>query len=402
MQIKNISDIINNNVKYCANIKEGCFIMNEPNEVKKRLKKLSSGDLSIFCFQLSLILKAGIPLNEGLQTLGDESGDLTEAKQKIGGMLGKTVREMASVVELGDPLSLAMKKNGVFTDYVVNMVEIGEGTGKLDNVLESLGDYYERDQYIKAKIRNSLMYPVLLFIIMSAVIVLLVTNVFPILDNMLDTMGAGQTETELSSAEPDEAQKAKDKFENSLAVGKVSMFVILGIAALSVLIALFVKTGPGKNMVSVFAAGFPLTKNINKKIAASRFANAMAMTLSSGMDIDTALKMSVNLIDNAVYKRKFGECVKEIEQGGSFSGAIGKTGAFSGMYIKFIEIGQKTGTVDSVMKKISDICDGEADTSLTNATSFIEPLLVGILSIIIGVILISVMIPLIDLMANIM
>jgi len=71
------------------------------------------------------------------------------------------------------------------------------------------------------------------------------------------------------------------------------------------------------------------------------------------------------------------------------------------MYVKFIEIGQKTGTVDAVMKKISDICDGEADTSLSNATSFIEPLLVGVLSIIIGVILISVMLPLVQVMSSI-
>ena len=80
--------------------------------IKKRMKKLSSGDLSIFCFQLSLILKAGIPLNDGLSTLGEE-GMAAESKQKIRGILGRTVREMASNAELGDPLSIAMRKAGV-------------------------------------------------------------------------------------------------------------------------------------------------------------------------------------------------------------------------------------------------------------------------------------------------
>ena len=360
-------------------------------EVKQRLKKLSSGDLSIFCFQLSLIMKAGIPLNEGLNTLGDETLSSADAKQKIRGILGKTVRNMASAVEIGDPLSFAMKKEGVFPDYVVNMVEIGEGTGRLDNVLEALGDYYERDQYIKTKIRNSLMYPVFLFIIMSVVIILLVSRVFPIFSKMLEQMG-GSTSNTLEGAAA---------FANSLAAGEYTMYVILGLAVIAAFLALFSKTKPGKNMVSWFGANFPLTKNINKKIAASRFANAMSMTLSSGMDINSALTMSVNLIDNDIFRKKFGESIKEIENGESFSKAIGKTGAFSGMYIKFIEIGQKTGTIDSVMKKISDICDGEADTALGNATSFIEPLLVGILSIIIGIILISVMIPLVQVMSNI-
>jgi len=362
----------------------------EEKEVKQRLKKLSSGDLSIFCFQLSLILKAGIPLNEGLNTLGEETTNI-ESKQKIRGILGKTVRNMASAVEIGDPLSYAMKKEGVFPDYVISMIEIGEGTGKLDNVLEALGDYYERDQYIKTKIRNSMMYPIFLFIIMSVVIILLVSQVFPIFSRMLDQMGGSASN----------ALEGAAAFANSLVAGEYTMYVILGLAAIALIIAVFSKTKPGKKMIGWVGATFPLTKNINKKIAASRFANAMSMTLSSGMDINSALNMSVNLIDNEIFKSKFSNCINDIEKGESFSKAIGKTGAFSGMYIKFIEIGQKTGTVDSVMKKISDICDGEADTALNNATSFIEPLLVGILSIVIGIILISVMIPLVQVMSNI-
>jgi type IV pilus assembly protein PilC len=161
------------------------------------------------------------------------------------------------------------------------------------------------------------------------------------------------------------------------------------------------KTKPGRNFAASFAAVFPLTKNISKKIAASRFTNAMSMTLSSGMEIESALEMAVNLIDNPVYKKKFAESAEKIAGGVSFPEAIAKTGAFPGMYVKFIEIGQKTGTVDTVMKKISDMCDAEADESLSNATSFIEPLLVGILSVIIGVILVSVMIPLVQVMSSI-
>lgn len=365
--------------------------MGENKEAKQRVKKLSSGDLSVFCFQLSLILKAGIPLNEGLNTLGDETFEMVESKQKIKGILGKTVRNMAASVEIGNPLSLAMKNEGVFPGYVVSMAEIGEGTGKLDNVLEALGDYYERDQYVKTKIRNSMMYPVFLFIIMSAVVVLLVSRVFPIFSDMIESMGGSLSES----------QQAVSAFAGSLAAGTYTMYIILALAALAVIVALLAKTKPGKVFMGHIAAVFPLTKNINKKIAASRFANAMSMTLASGMDVNSALNMSVNLIENSVFKNKFAACAKEIEAGEPFSKAIGKTGAFSGMYVKFIEIGQKTGTADAVMKKIADICDGEADTSLNNATSFIEPLLVGILSVIIGIILISVMIPLVQVMSNI-
>lgn len=358
---------------------------------QKILRTLSSGDLSIFCLQLSLILKAGIPLHEGLSTLGDKNNKLIESKQKIRGVLGKAVDMMSDMVELGEPLHSAMKQTGVFPDYVINMVEIGEGTGKLDNVLESLGEYYEKEQYMKTKIRNSLMYPVFLFIIMSVVIVLLVSRIFPIFKSMLESMGGS-----LSSGE-----EAVAAFAGSLVAGEYTMYIILALSLIFVLIALLLKTKFGKSTGAAFITAFPLTRNINKKISASRFANAMAMTLSSGMDFSSAMHMAINLIDNNTLRHKFETCMKEIDEGESFSKAVAKTDVFSGMYIKFIEIGQKTGSVDSVMKKISDICDTDADTSINNATSVIEPLLVGILSIIIGVILISVMIPLVQVMSSI-
>ena len=235
------------------------------------------------------------------------------------------------------------------------------------------------------------MYPIFLFVIMSVVIVLLVSRVFPIFKSMLESMGGS-----LSAGE-----EAVAAFAGSLAAGEYTMYIILALSVLFIAIALLLKTKAGKSIGAAFIAAFPLTRNINKKVSASRFANAMAMTLSSGMNFSEAMHMAVNLIDNAALRHKFEVCMQEIEAGESFSEAVVKTDVFSGMYIKFIEIGQKTGNVDSVMKKISDICDTDADTSINNATSVVEPLLVGILSIIIGIILISVMIPLVQVMSSI-
>ena len=364
------------------------------------IRKLSSGDIAVFCLQLSLILKAGIPLHEGLAILGDKENtlrgetdlaDFANSTKQIRGILVKAVSKMAAYVEMGETLSSAMKKSGGFHGYVINMVEIGEETGKLDNILESLGDYYERDLYMKAKIRNSLMYPVFLFSIMSVVIVLLVSRIFPIFRNMLESMGGS-----LSAG-----AEAAAVFAGSLAAGEYTMYIILFLTLIIVIIALLSKTRTGKDIGAAVFALFPLTKNISGKIAASRFAGAMALTLSSGMDFSSAMRMAVNIIDAGSLKNNLEYCMSEIESGKSFTKSVAETNIFSSMYIKFMEIGQKTGNLDSVMKKISDICENEADSSLNNATSFIEPLLVGVLSVIIGVILISVMIPLVQVMSNI-
>ena len=379
-------------------------IQKEAQSGKLPVKQLSSGDISVFCLQLSLNLKAGIPLYEGIAVLTNYanenekqynktsySSSFSTSAMEIKGALGKAAKKMADCLETGERLSSAMKKTGIFPGYVINMVDIGEETGNLDSVLESLGEYYEREQYMRAKIRNALLYPVILFIIMSAVIVLLVGRVFPIFKSMLESMGGS-----LSAGE-----EAAAAFAGSLAAGEYTMYIILSLAAASVIIGILSGTTTGRSVGRAFFAAFPLTKNITRKISASRFANAMAMTLSSGMDFNSAMRISVSLIDADALKSKFENCAEEIEAGESFSKAIAKTGIFSGMYIKFIEIGQKTGNVDSVMKKISDICENEADSSIINITSLIEPLLVGVLSVIIGVILVSVMIPLVQVMANI-
>jgi type IV pilus assembly protein PilC len=125
------------------------------------------------------------------------------------------------------------------------------------------------------------------------------------------------------------------------------------------------------------------------------------MTLASGMDMDSVMRYAVSLVEDEAYKAKFQSCLQVIEGGGKLSDAITKTETFSQMHIKLIELAHKTGDIDSVMKRVSELCGDEAEIALNNATSVIEPLLVGILAVVIGTVLISVMFPLVQVMSNI-
>lgn len=364
---------------------------------KKNLKPLPPGDISVFCLQMSLILKAGIPVYEGLNLLCDEKssgeGNISsdETDLKINGRLAKVIGKLSAGVEAGEPLFSALEKSAAFPEYMTNMIQVGEMSGRLDSVLESLGDYYEREQYLKVKIRNALMYPVFLFCIMSAVIFLLIIKVFPIFDSLLKSMGGSLS---------DGAQNITG-FVQSLAASRTVMIILLSIAALAVLLFLFSRTAAGKKMFDRLAYAFPMTKKINESVAAARFSGVIAITVSSGLDINIALEMSAKMVDNEILKKKFVKCLAEMEQGVSFTEAIANTKVYKSMYIKFMEIGQKTGNFDTVMKKISDLCETEADNAIGNATAFIEPLLIGILSVVIGAILISVMLPLVRIMSSI-
>ena len=355
----------------------------------KASRKLNPSEISVFCLQLSLVLKAGMPLYEGIGTLIDEEGN--DDSKKIGGYLAQVIQNVNKEVIAGKSLFSALSETSAFPEYMLSMVEIGEQTGKLDVVLEALSDYYERDSYLKTRIRNALVYPIFLFIIMSAVIILLVGNVFPIFEEMLEGLGG-----ELS-----DAASAASAFASGIAAGKYTMIFMLVITLIVVVVFVMTKTKGGKAVLDKFLASFPLTKKITAKIAASRFSSALAMTLSSGMDTSSALTFASNVVTSNALKEKFSSCCKEIDSGKSFSKSIGKIGIFSDMFIKFIEIGQKTGTTDEVMAKIADMYETETDNSINNVTALIEPILVGALSIVIGIILISVMLPLVSIMSGI-
>jgi len=367
--------------------------INNPGENRKvkNVKPLPPGDISVFCLQLSLILKSGVPVYEGLKILCDEDFKTNEKNLRMNARLAKVIEKLSADVESGAPLYDALLQSAAFPEYMVNMAQVGEISGKLDSVLESLGDYYEREQYLKTKIRNALMYPVFLFCVMSIVIFMLIVRVFPIFDNMLRSMGGSLSES---------AQNLT-AFANSLATSRIVMIILLAVAAAAVLLVLLSRTRAGKKIFGRVAYALPVTRKINEAVAAARFSSVIAITVSSGLDMNVALEMSVKMVENEILKKKFSDCLGDMKNGTSFTQAIANTKIYKLMYIKFMEIGQKTGNIDTVMKKISDLCETEADNSISNATAFIEPLLIGILSVVIGAILISVMLPLVRIMSGI-
>lgn len=348
-------------------------------ETAKR-KPLTSSETAAFCSQIVLLLRAGISLYEGLSLLLEDAED--ENTREI-------LQVMAEAMEQNAPFYAALRRAGVFPAYMVSMAEIGEASGRLEEVMVSLTAYYEREQTIRARIRGAVTYPLLLFAMMSAVVILLAVQVLPMFRQVLEQLGG-----EMPAA-------AQAIMRVGMSAGDIMAWVLPVLLLLILLAALWGRTPSGKAFFGRFCATSVFTRKTASKIAAGRFASAMALMLSSGMDTEAALEMVPAVLENPYLGKKVEECRGLMSQGISFSGAVAKAGIFPALFAKMLHVGFKTGAVDTVLRRLADLYEEEMDEALDRVVTLVEPILIAVLSVVVGVILISVMLPLVGVMSSI-
>lgn len=346
----------------------------------KLKRKLSHLEIASFCDQTALILSAGISPVEGMRIL------LSDTKDKSG---QEIIKQILNSIEVGNHFSEALDSTGVFPDYVVNMVKIGEESGNTDDVMRALADYYDREQTIAESMKSALRYPLIMIGMMLVVIVVLITKVLPIFNQVFIQLGSEIT-----------------GFSRSLLhlgdnLRKYSVVLVIILAIIALLVILGTKTRFGKRITHRFLTVLPLTRGFYEKMASGRFASGMALTLASGMDTYHSLDMVSELVDNPIMKKKIAACKKHIESGDNFSEAVVKADIFSNLYSKMIAVGFRTGNIDLVMNKIADSYDRETNDKIYSIISIIEPTLVITLSLIVGLILLSVILPLMGIMSSI-
>ena len=341
---------------------------------------LSATELSGFCAQMAMLLKAGIAAREGLAIMHD---DISDNDSRL------LLEQLSLRVEEGCPLSAAFEKSGVFPKYVVDMTEIGEQSGRLDEVLESLTAYYEREQSISTSIRNAVTYPLIMLGMMVTVIIVLAVRVMPIFNDVFAQLGA-----EMSAF-------AQGVMSFGNALGRSSTTIVAALAVLIVSVLFLRMTAKGRRYLSLFFARFPLTKRLSMKIAVGRFAGAMALMLQSGLDPDQSLNLAGKLVNHPDLTARIKECQNRVAAGSSFSDGLFSSKIFSGVYARMVSVGFRTGAADTIMRHLSDRSEEEIDAELNTLVSIVEPTLVAVLSVAVGLILLSVMLPLMGIMSTI-
>ena len=338
------------------------------------MKKRMLGNLEIasFCDQLAMVIGAGLPAYEGISILID---DCTDKETR------EILQSIYEPLETGSSFHEALMISGVFPKYVLDMVEVGEMSGNLDDVLRSLHHYYEREESIRQGIKTAVTYPIIMIGIMIAVLFVLITKVLPIFNQIYTELGAGLSGFALAMM--------------NLSRGMNKYFTVIIAVLVVILIAFFILTKT--SLWKKFSQGQKLAMNT----AASRFANCMALALSSGLDTTQGMDLALQLVDNNIMAERIRKCKAMMEEGVSFSNSIQEAGIFRNIYASMITIGYKTGELDQIMGKISEEYENDIDYQINHFIGILEPSLVIILSVMIGLILISFLFPLIGIMSSI-
>ncbi len=341
---------------------------------------LSHYEISVFCRQTTMLLKAGIAPAYGIDILLQDTDD--PRGRALLEKIQAPLREGASYHD-------ALEGSGAFPDYMLNMVSIGEMSGTLDVVMENLAQYYEREDSIRSNLKSALSYPLIMIAMMFVVIIVLITQVLPIFSQVFAQLGTSM-----------------NAFSESLLklgtnLNKYS-FIFVGIIVLIVLLFFyFTKVPSGKKTFMSFASKFGPTRSLYNGIAAGRFASGMALALSSGMDTFNGLDLTLRLVENEEMYAKIKKCKDLIIEGESFPEALGQSAIFTKLYSRMVTVGFQSGSMDSVMRQIAERYQKDTDRRIYSIISVLEPTLVIILSLIVGMILLSVILPLMGIMSSI-
>jgi len=338
----------------------------------RKKNMLTNAELSSFCQQINMIVKAGFPTYYGISLLIDNTTD--EETRKL-------YYQIYEPLEQGAGLYDAISRTGMFPKYMIQMIHVGEKTGHLEDVLDSLQIYYEREAEIRAGIRHAVTYPLIMSFMMLAVILVIITKVVPIFATVYAELGSSLSGT------------AKLLMDISLFLNQHLGVILILFFLFGGSIFIMLRSPHGKSFLE--SKGFALS------LARGRFANCMYLALASGLDTDQGFALAEELVDNSFLEKRIRHGKELIKNGESFSQSLLQSGIFSQIYSSMITIGYKTSAMDNVMLNISKAYEKETDEKLHHFVSLLEPTLIIILSFFIGLILISFLLPLLGIMSSI-
>lgn len=344
-------------------------------------KLLANSEISAFCLGLSLLIHSGVGVGDGLALLAEE-----EAEGDYRDMLKELSRDADNGVSLAD----AVKKTGRFPGYVCGLLEVGEKSGRTEEALSALSRYYEDRARLDHQIKSSLLYPAILLVIMLAVIGVLLVRVLPVFNEVYSYLGASLTGIAGGLL----------SFGKALDAAMPVLCVIL--AAVVILILLFAAVPSFREKVTGAWRRRMGDKGVSRKINTACFAQSLSMGLSSGLPVEEALTLAGSLLDGVpAAKARCDDCKKRLESGESLSAAMKASGALPNAECRILELGLRSGTGDAAMEQIARRLSEESEMALEESVARVEPALVMVTSVLVGIILLAVMLPLMNIMTSI-
>jgi type IV pilus assembly protein PilC len=339
-----------------------------------------SKDLAIFVRQFSVMIDAGLPLVQCLEILGGQQENKNFAR---------ILQQTRMDVEGGASLADAMRKHPkAFDDLFTNMIAAGEAGGILDTILKRLATYIEKAVKLQAQVKGAMVYPVAVIGIAGIVIAVILWKVIPTFASMFAGLGAElPLPTRMVIA-------ASNWFIRLLPF--LVVFAVLGYISFK----RYYATHGGRRVVDRIVLKLPILGLIMQKIAVARFCRTLSTLISSGVPILDGLEITAKTAGNAIIEDAIMAVRKGVESGLTVAQPLKESGVFPPMVVQMIGVGEQTGALDAMLSKIADFYEEEVDQAVANLLTLMEPVMILFLGVTVGGIVISMYLPLFDLISK--
>jgi type IV pilus assembly protein PilC len=349
------------------------------------LPKLGGGisrkEIAIFTRQFSVMIDAGLPLVQCLEILGSQQNNRT---------FQKILFQVRQDVESGATLADALRKHPqAFDDLYSNMVAAGEAGGILDTILQRLSVYIEKIVKLRSAVRSALVYPVAVILIAVGVVWIILWKVIPTFATLFEGLGA-------QLPLPTRITIALSKF-----IGSWWWMIFAAIGLTAYLINRYYKTPSGRYRIDKLMLKLPVLGTVLRKIAVARFCRTLGTLVSSGVPILEGLEITAKTAGNAVVAEAIMATRASVEQGKTISEPLKGTDVFPPMVVQMVAVGEQTGALETMLNKIADFYEDEVDEATANMLAMLEPIMIMFLGIVIGGIVISMYMPMFDLITKI-
>ncbi len=343
--------------------------------------RVTPKELAVFTRQFSVMIDAGLPLVQCLEILGSQQDNKGFKRMLL------AVRQD---VESGSSLADSMRKHPkAFDDLFCNMIAAGEAGGILDTILQRLAQYIEKNVKLRGAVRSALVYPIAVISIAILVVWIILWKVIPTFATLFEGLGAAlPLPTRITIA-------------LSNAIGSWWWLIILSFGGTIFLLNRYHKTYTGRRHLDGLLLKFPVIGLVLKKIAVARFCRTLSTLVSSGVPILEGLEITARTSGNAIVEDAIMATRRSVEEGKTIADPLKETDVFPPMVVQMVAVGEQTGALEIMLSKIADFYEDEVDEATANLLALLEPIMISFLGVVIGGIVISMYMPMFDLITKI-
>ncbi len=344
-------------------------------------KLLDNLGVSAFCESMAMMAQAGIQTDEAISLLQSE-------EHSTGGLLERGLAVMKEKVDAGATLAAAMEASGIFPAYAIRMVDVGESSGRLEDILFRLSGYYAEQKTISEKLRGAVTYPAAMLVLIIAVLAVMLTMVLPAFTAVYDRLTGSLAASSY-------------RYVYWAYVFCWAALIVMVVLAAALVVGLLLWKNGKRDRVEALLNKNRLCASILESMGMFRFTAALSTFLASGEMQDEAMLKSLPMTDCRPVEEKLKKCLLRMEEGHSIAQAAYDEGLFEPVYGRMLLAGERSGNMEKVLRRLTGLLEERSSQLVDRLVAIVDPLLSGVLMVSVGLSLLSVMLPLIGMMNSV-